>query len=108
MKGRGRITFQVPHRGFAIAVTAARGIMADRREGLHSLRMTLVPVSVTVEHLEARDDVRRCVLFLNGLIDAGMPWSALASCRHSPGVTGALIEAGANRLLECAGGCDAA
>lgn len=97
-----QVRFQVPINGRGYTMVAMRGLMKDKREGLHSFG--LAGYSVDGVHL-ARDRARliEAANLLNKLIDSGMPWSALATCRHGGGTLGALIEAADNRLAEIVG-----
>ena len=45
-------------------------------------------------------DARRVAAFLTRLLQDGMPWGALTSCRRSPGNVAAMIDAAAGRLEE--------
>lgn len=92
MVERPPIRFFVPVDGTSLAVRAFRGLMADRCEGLHSF-------TVESEHFDAGALHEACKL-VNKLIDAGMPWSDLATFRNNPGTIAALVESAHNRLIE--------
>lgn len=97
MAGAGEtIKFQVPaFSGGSVRVTAQLGVMVDRKVGLHSFRLD--------EGENPPNGFVERIALINSLIDAGMPWSALAACAHAPGAIGAFIEAADNRLTECGG-----
>lgn len=95
-QGLGAIKFKVPRFGYSVAVMAELGLMADQKIGLHSLKIAASE--------NPPEDLAAQIALLNQLIDFGMPWSAIATCRNAPGLFGALIEAADNRLIECGSG----
>lgn len=99
---RRAILFSVPTNGASYRVRADIALMVDGKEGLHSFLLqtfdkTPFPAGGPAWHL------CETIAFVNKMIDAGMPWSAMATCRRSNGLMGALIEAAANRLDEFQG-----
>ena len=95
------VRFSVPVKGRSFAVAAQMAIMADGEKGLHSFVLQPPPLAGLDD--AARVELAQVIGFLNSLIDAGLPWSALATCRASRGVIGALVEAADNRLTEVMG-----
>lgn len=85
------IKFLVPVDGVSIRVHAARGLMADRCEGLHSF---------AVDSAFASAELAEACAMTNKLLDNGMTWSDLVTFRKGAGVMAALIEAAHNRLVE--------
>lgn len=105
MKPRS-IQFRVPMNGVSYPVKADVGLMCDRQEGLNRFRFAW-PMPTFFPGGD-RPQLAEAIMFVNNLIDNGVPWSALATCRRGSGAISALIEAGHNRLNETAGHNDAA
>lgn len=51
-------------------------------------------------YCSAFGDARRVARFLTRLLQDGMPWAALVSCRRAPGNVAAMIDGAATRLEE--------